>query len=155
MDKDDPTSHAEDGRTEDRRTEDRRGESGIRDAVNQIWLAGLGAFARAQEEGGKLFESLVREGAAMQGRTRSSASEKMAEAGHRMADLAEDLTQRASGQWDRVGSRVEQGMAQTLDRMGLASAREVAALQARIEALERTVELLTERELRAQQPPPT
>ncbi len=143
MDKDDPTS----------RPEDRHGDSTLRESVNQIWLAGLGAFARAQEEGGKLFDSLVREGAAMQSKTRTTAGEKMTQAGHRMADLADDLTQRASGQWDRVGSRVEQGMSQTLDRMGLASAREVAALQARIEALERTVALLTERELGAQVPP--
>ncbi len=148
MDKDDPTS-----RPEDRHAQDQRGDSNLRESVNQIWLAGLGAFARAQEEGGKLFDSLVREGAAMQGKTRTTAGEKMTQAGHRMADLADDLTQRASGQWERVGSRVEQGMAQTLDRMGLASAREVAALQARVEALERTVELLTERAMGAQVPP--
>ena len=36
----------------------------IRDSAQQIWLAGLGAFGKAQEEGGKVFEALVKEGAA-------------------------------------------------------------------------------------------
>ena len=34
----------------------------IKDSASQIWLAGLGAFAKAQEEGGKVFEALVKEG---------------------------------------------------------------------------------------------
>jgi len=34
----------------------------IRDSANQIWLAGLGTFAKAQKEGGKIFEALVKEG---------------------------------------------------------------------------------------------
>ena len=38
----------------------------IRESAQQIWLAGLGAFAKAQAEGGKVFEALVREGQTMQ-----------------------------------------------------------------------------------------
>ena len=33
----------------------------IKESAGQIWLAGLGAFAKAQEEGGKIFEALVKE----------------------------------------------------------------------------------------------
>ena len=32
----------------------------IRDSAQQIWLAGLGAFAKAQEEGNKVFDALIR-----------------------------------------------------------------------------------------------
>ncbi len=38
----------------------------IKESANQIWLAGLGAFAKAQAEGGKVFEALVEEGEAIQ-----------------------------------------------------------------------------------------
>jgi poly(hydroxyalkanoate) granule-associated protein len=31
----------------------------VRDSAQQIWLAGLGAFSKAQEEGVKVFEALV------------------------------------------------------------------------------------------------
>ena len=37
-------------------------------SAHQIWLAGLGAFAKAQAEGTKLFDSLVKEGEAVQAR---------------------------------------------------------------------------------------
>ncbi|TXI19947.1 MAG: phosphohistidine phosphatase, partial [Ottowia sp.] len=40
--------------------------STIKESTQQIWLAGLGAFAKAQEEGGKMFDALVKEGEAMQ-----------------------------------------------------------------------------------------
>ena len=42
----------------------------IRDSAEQIWLAGLGAFAKAQEEGTKVFDALIREGEAIQKKTR-------------------------------------------------------------------------------------
>ncbi|HAS52088.1 MAG TPA: hypothetical protein DCS21_10250, partial [Gammaproteobacteria bacterium] len=34
----------------------------IRESASRIWLAGLGAVAKTQEEGEKLFQSLVEEG---------------------------------------------------------------------------------------------
>ena len=34
----------------------------LSESAQQIWLAGVGAFSRAQAEGGKLFEALVKEG---------------------------------------------------------------------------------------------
>ena len=48
----------------------------IRNSANQIWLAGLGAFAKAQEEGGKIFEALVKEGEAVQDRAKKVADDK-------------------------------------------------------------------------------
>ncbi|MFL6681689.1 MAG: phasin family protein, partial [Burkholderiaceae bacterium] len=34
--------------------------SSVKDSAQQIWLAGMGAFAKAQAEGGKVFEALVK-----------------------------------------------------------------------------------------------
>ena len=34
----------------------------VLDSSHQIWLAGVGAFMRARQEGGKAFESLVQQG---------------------------------------------------------------------------------------------
>lgn len=42
----------------------------IRDSANQIWLAGLGAFSKAQQEGVEMFEALVAEGEKVQSRRR-------------------------------------------------------------------------------------
>jgi len=40
--------------------------SAVKDSAQQIWLAGLGAFSKAQEEGSKVFDTLVKEGLAIQ-----------------------------------------------------------------------------------------
>ena len=50
----------------------------VKDSAQQIWLAGLGAFSKAQEEGGKVFEALVKEGEIIQARTRKMTDEKIA-----------------------------------------------------------------------------
>jgi hypothetical protein len=60
----------------------------IKDSAQQIWLAGLGAFSKAQEEGGKAFESLVKEGLSIQRKTQAVAEERISEASSRMSNMA-------------------------------------------------------------------
>ncbi|HEX6829199.1 MAG TPA: phasin family protein, partial [Burkholderiales bacterium] len=57
----------------------------VKESGHEIWLAGLGAFSKAQEEGGKVFEALVKEGVTLQKRTQAAAEEKLSEATTRMA----------------------------------------------------------------------
>lgn len=109
----------------------------VKDSASQIWLAGLGAFAKAQEEGGKVFEALVKEGQSIQRKTQAAAEEKLTEAGSRMATLATGISARASGQWDRLENIFEERVSKALHRLGVPSAQEVAALVARIDELER------------------
>ena len=51
--------------------------STVKDSAQQIWLAGLGAFSKAQEEGGKVFDTLVKEGLSIQRKTQSVAEERI------------------------------------------------------------------------------
>ena len=101
----------------------------MKDSAQHIWLAGLGAFAKAQEEGSKVFENLVKEGSHLQ-QTTQQAQAKMTEA-------AEKVGQMASGQMDKLETIFEERVAKALKSMGLPSAEEVAALQARVEQLEK------------------
>src|SRR5205814_9759324 len=66
--------------------------STVKDSAQQIWLAGLGAFSKAQEEGGKVFDALVKEGTAIQRKTQAVAEEKISEATSKMASMANDIT---------------------------------------------------------------
>lgn len=109
------------------------------ESARQIWLAGLGAFAKAQEQGGKVFEALVQEGMDWQRKTQSMAEEKLTEASQRMASVAGELSSRASGQWDKLETLFEDRVARALQKMGMPSAREVQALAVRIEALEQAL----------------
>ena len=101
----------------------------MKDSAQHIWLAGLGAFAKAQEEGSKVFENLVKEGPHLQ-QTTQQAQAKMTEA-------AEKVGQMASGQMDKLETIFEERVAKALKIMGLPSAEDVAALQARVEQLEK------------------
>ena len=67
--------------------------STVKDSAQQIWLAGLGAFSRAQAEGGKVFDSLVKEGTTLQRKTQSVAEEKLSEVSSRMSGMAGDQQQ--------------------------------------------------------------
>jgi poly(hydroxyalkanoate) granule-associated protein len=107
----------------------------VKESASQIWLAGLGAFAKAQEEGTKVFDTLVKEGLSIQRKTQAAAEEKISEATNRMASMATDISSKASGQWDKLESIFEERVARALNKLGVPSAKDVDALIARIDEL--------------------
>ena len=113
----------------------------MKNSAQQIWQAGLGAFAQAQQEGSKVFESLVKDGSKFQ-ETTLQAQAKMAEAAAKASAMANDLGQRASGQIDRLEGIFEERVAKALSSMGLPNAQDMAELQARVTALEAEVKAL-------------
>ena len=117
-----------------------------RESAQQVWLAGLGAFAKAQQEGGKVFEALVREGQALQRKTQDAAGEQLSEAAQRMGHLASGLGERAAGQWDRLEGIFEERVSKALQRLGVPTAQEVQALHERIDALTQELQALQERQ---------
>ena len=108
----------------------------VKQSAQQIWLAGLGAFSKAQEEGGKVFEALVKEGVTIQRKTQSAAEEKITEATSRMASMASGITDKASGQWDKLENIFEERVSRALKKLGVPTSREIDALVARVDQLE-------------------
>lgn len=96
----------------------------IKDSAHQIWLAGLGAFAKAQEEGTKVFEALVKEGESIQKRTRDAAEDKVAEA-----------RKAATGTWDKLETVFEERVARALHSLNVPTKKDIDALSARIHEL--------------------
>ena len=115
----------------------------VKDSAQQIWQAGLGAFTRAQAEGTKAFESLVKEGVHIQRKTQAAAEEKIAEATSKMTNMATDISSKASGQWDKLENIFEERVAKALNKLGVPSAKDVNALIARIEELNKAVQKLS------------
>lgn len=116
--------------------------STVKESAQQIWLAGLGAFSKAQEEGGKVFEALVKEGVTLQKRTQAAAEEKLTEATSRMSSMATDLSSKASGQWDKLENIFEDRVSRALKKLGVPTARDIDALVDRIDQLQRNVAAL-------------
>ena len=117
-------------------SDDDKSSDRIKDSAQQIWLAGLGAFAKMQQEGSKAFEALVKDGVGVQKRTQQAAEETLAQAQARMTGFASEFTNRAAGGWGKLENIFEERVARALEKLGMPSAQEVAALQARVEALE-------------------
>ena len=115
----------------------------VRESAQQIWLAGLGAFSKAQEEGGKVFEALVKEGVTIQRKTQAAAEEKISDATNRMASMANDLTSKASGQWDKLENIFEERVSRALKKLGVPTAKDIDALVARVDELNRSVAQLS------------
>lgn len=117
--------------------------STVKESAQQIWLAGLGAFSKAQEEGGKVFETLVKEGLTIQRKTQAAAEDKITEATSRMTHMANDITARAGQQWDKLENIFEDRVARALGKLGVPTAKDIDALIARIDELNQSVQKLT------------
>jgi len=117
----------------------------VRESAQQIWLAGLGAFAKAQAEGGKVFDALVQDGATLQRRTQELAGRAFADVSARASQAAEDAGAKASRQMDKLEGIFEQRVATAMGRLGVPSAMALEALAARVDALAEEVRRLTER----------
>lgn len=115
----------------------------VRESASQIWLAGLGAFSKAQEEGGKVFDTLVKEGVFIQRKTQAAAEEKISEATSRMTSMATDISSKASGQWDKLETIFEDRVSKALAKLGVPSAKDIDVLIARIDELNRNVARLS------------
>ena len=115
----------------------------VKESAQQIWLAGMGAFAKAQAGREKVFEALVREGTSLQRKTQSAAEDKINEVTHKMTDMAGGLSGRATQHWDKLESIFEERVAKALNRLGVPSAKDVQVLMTRIDALSASVARLS------------
>lgn len=105
----------------------------VKESTQQIWLAGLGAYARAQEEGNKLFEALVKEGEGIRNKTRKVANAKVAA-----------VTATASGTWDRLEQMFEERLTRVVATLGVPTKRDIDTLAKRVAELTAVVQKLSD-----------
>jgi poly(hydroxyalkanoate) granule-associated protein len=115
----------------------------VKESAQQIWLAGMGAFSKAQAEGGKVFEALVKEGVSLQKKTQSVAEDKFTEVSSKMTGMASEVQAKAGQQWDKLESIFEERTAKALGKLGVPSAKDVSGLMSRIDELSAQVAKLT------------
>jgi poly(hydroxyalkanoate) granule-associated protein len=108
----------------------------IKDSAQQIWLAGMGAFAKAQAEGSQAFEKLIKDGLSLQKKTQGMAEDKINEVTGKMTAMAGEVTAKAGQHWDKLESIFEQRTAKAMGRLGVPSGKDIDALKARIDKLE-------------------
>jgi poly(hydroxyalkanoate) granule-associated protein len=107
----------------------------MRDSANQIWLAGLGAFSKAQHQGGEMFETLVAEGEKFQERTKTAVDE-------RLAEVREKVTER----WDKVDKVFEDRVGRALHALNVPTHKDIDVLSKRVHELTVVTKKLSEEE---------
>lgn len=134
------------------------GDRGIPKAVlessHQIWLAGLGAFAKAQQGGKQVFDMLVKQGEILEAKTRSAASQTADAAREAAKAKAKEMQTMAGGTWDKLEQVFEDRVSRALARLGVYTSSDVEKLSERVNELSEAVNAL----LKAQgvrRPPPS
>ncbi|HEY5972759.1 MAG TPA: phasin family protein [Pseudoxanthomonas sp.] len=105
------------------------------ESAQQVWLAGVGAFGRAQAEGNKLFESLVKEGLSLEQITRKVAGGKVDAVRDAVESKVGQARERASDTWDRLEKVFEERVQRALRRLEVPSREDLAALIDRVDSL--------------------
>ena len=118
------------------------GRNGLR-LVDRDERAGMGAFSKAQAEGGKVFETLVKEGLNLQKKTQGIAEDKISEVTGKMTAMAGTVSAKAGQNWDKLEAIFEQRTAKAMNKLGVPTAKDVDALIKRVDELAAAVAKLS------------
>jgi poly(hydroxyalkanoate) granule-associated protein len=111
----------------------------VLDSSRQIWLAGLGAFSRAQAEGMKVFETLVKQGETLESKTKRAASDTAAAARGAAKAKVNEVKQGVGGTWDKLEQVFEDRVARALSKLGVHTQSDVERLTERVDVLSEAV----------------
>ena len=109
------------------------GSRDLRKYTHQIWLAGLGAFARAEEEGSRMFDTLVATGKELESKTRDISET-------RVEEIKERVRSRTGETMGKMEKAFDERLNKALSRLGIPNKREVEALQKRVQELTAALE---------------
>jgi poly(hydroxyalkanoate) granule-associated protein len=118
----------------------------LRESLHQIWLAGLGAFAKAREEGGDAIARLVQEGVDLQKQVRRGSGERGFGVADVVTRLSEDVGKQAAGSWEKFEKIFEDRVSRALRSLGVPTQDDIRALSWQIDELDRAITALTGKE---------
>jgi len=111
----------------------------LRKYTHQIWLAGLGAFARAEEEGSKFFDTLVDVGKDLESRTKDKSES-------RVEEIKERVRSRTGETMDKMEKAFDERLNKALSKLGIPNKREVETLQQKVQELTAALEEMSSKE---------
>lgn len=119
----------------------------FRKYTKQIWLAGLGAFSRAEEEGNKLFDSLVKVGEELE----SKAVDVADSAVEKVTEIAKESV---TDTRDKVEKMIDSSVHHSLNRIGLLTPKDVQHLELLLVQLHEKMDLILEQQQHILKNPP-
>jgi len=111
----------------------------IKESANQIWLAGLGAYSKAEQEGSKIFDALVQDGESIENKAKGQVDNQLTAAKDRVAEMRD----RATGSWEKIEKAFDERVSKALGRLNIPTKKDIDLLNDRIESLNSEISALT------------
>jgi poly(hydroxyalkanoate) granule-associated protein len=121
----------------DKRKQGRKATLDFRKYTKQIWLAGLGAFSRAEGEGSKIFDSLVKVGEELESKTVEFTDQTVSRVTEKTRESVIDTK-------DKVEKILDHHVSTSLNKIGLVTAKDIQHLESLILDLHNKVDVLLE-----------
>ena len=121
----------------DKRKQGKKAALDFRKYTKQIWLAGLGAFSRAEGEGSKIFDSLVKVGEELESKTVEFTDQTVSRVTEKTRESVIDTK-------DKVEKILDHHVSTSLNKIGLVTAKDIQHLESLILDLHNKVDVLLE-----------
>ena len=117
--------------------------------LENVYLAGLGAFANAQKMGTETFDALVKDGKKFRKEASKRTERLIDEAQSNLREIGEEAQDRAEGLLDKVRDRskfdklqgaFDKRVADTMDRLSVPSKNDIDKINKKLNKILRTVE---------------
>jgi poly(hydroxyalkanoate) granule-associated protein len=132
-------------------------QASLIDNVQQVWLAGMGAIARAHKEGPAAFQEAVSEGLALLNRSRSSAEQMIRDVFESAQESVQSrigsAREQATETWDNIEALFQSRVQKALQQLGVPSAEEIRLLTQRVAELNESVNKLSAQRVRGRKAP--
>ena len=112
----------------------------VKQYTRKAWLAGLGAYAKAGQEGYDYFKELVKTGETVEKDGKKLVNKKIDAVNERVDDLKSDAVEAVEGRLEQIENAFDKRVARALNRVGMPSRNDLDALSVRLEQLSALVE---------------
>jgi poly(hydroxyalkanoate) granule-associated protein len=110
----------------------------VKTYARNIWLAGLGAYAKVGSEGGEYFKALIKTGQHIESKGKKVVIEQLDAANSQIDQVKSNVSSvkgRVEVQLDKVEKAFDTRVASALNRIGIPSKHDVETLSAKLDEL--------------------
>ncbi len=122
----------------------------LKQSVREIWLAGMGAIARAQQEGPAAFQDAVVEGLKLLSQSGTTAQRHVRDvfetAQETLQSRVGGAREQAQETWDNLEALFQSRVQRAMHQLGVPTAEEIRALTRRVSELNDSVSKITQRQ---------
>ncbi|RRV09354.1 poly(3-hydroxyalkanoate) granule-associated protein PhaI [Pseudomonas sp. v388] len=129
--------------------------SEVKHYARKIWLAGLGAYSKVNQEGTEYVRELIKTGEQVEKEAKKAVDEKLEAANSEIDSVRGEVSGvvgRVEHQLDRIETAFDRRVAKALNRVGIPSKRDVDLLSAKLDELTALLERVGPKKLERSEP---